>query len=142
MIRLLSPDVYQSLHRLRTSRDAELAERAARFGLTDPTVLLVTFFGRQDRARFEPEDLTVTSQNRLFRPFDIVPLTPLWNGRQLNRRETAAAIYLFEDGIQLFLPLTLSYADVSTDDWERIVRVMDRERASAIARAAREPEQR
>jgi hypothetical protein len=104
----------------------------------DPTYFLVTFFGRQQNARFSPDLLTVTSQNQVFRPVSILPLTPLWSGQQLNQRETARAIYMFADGIRLENELTVSYDRFATSAWATIIRTLDREWSSVQARAARE----
>ena len=137
VIRLLANDTYASLHRLRESKAQEIAEAASRWGIREPTLFLVTFFGRQAQARFFPEILRVTSQNRLFRPVEIFPLSPLWSGQQLNQRETARAIYLYEDGIRLANEMIVSYDRFSTDAWALIVRVLDAERGAVLARAAR-----
>ena len=136
VIRLLAPDTYNSLHRLTRSKEAEVEVAARRNGLRDPTLFLVTFFGLQPDARFSPEDLTVTSQNRLFRPIDILPLSPLWSGHQISQRETAMAIYLYGDGIRVLDPFVVEYALIRNDSWEQILRVLDAERASVLARAA------
>jgi hypothetical protein len=136
VIRLLSPDTYRSLHRLKTTRANELEDVASRYGLRQPKVFLVRFFGLQPSVRFEPEFLTITSQNRLFRVLEIIPMSPLWSGRQLNQRETATAVYVFEDGIRTLDPMTLSYSIASTDAWGALLRNLERERASVIARAS------
>ncbi len=136
IIRLLAPDTYTSLRRLLESRQADIDEVARRHGIRQALVLLVSFFGKQDNARFDPEALTVTSQNRFFRPVELLPVTPGFGDRQLRQRETATAIYMYEDGIRLFDPLTVSIAGLSTDQWEGILRTIDRERASVEARAA------
>lgn len=136
IIRLLAPDTYTSLHRLRQSKENQIREVARRYGIRDPAVFIVTFFAQQDRARFEPEILTITSQNRFFRPLEILPLSPLWNRRQLNQRETATAVYIYEDGIRLLDPFEVAYDGVSSARWERSLRTLDRERASVLARAA------
>ncbi len=136
VLRLLAPDTYGSLHRLRESKADQIAAATARYGVRAPMLFLVTFFARQDQARFTPEVLTVTSENRLFRPVAIVPLSPLWGGQLLNQRETAMAIYVFDEGIRLFDPLAVSYDGFRTDAWTRIIRTLDRERASVLARAA------
>jgi hypothetical protein len=138
VIRLLANDTYSSLHRLRESRSEEIDRAARRWGIRQPMVFLVTFFGRQDQARFSPEILQVTSQNRLFRPVEIFPLSPLWSGQRLNQRETARAIYLYEDGIRLANQMVVSYSRFSTEAWALIVRVLDAERGAVLARAARE----
>lgn len=136
IIRLLAPDTYRSLHRLKSTKSDELEAVATRYGLRTPNMFLVRFFAVQASVRFEPEFLTITSQNRLFRVLEIIPLSPIWSGHQLNQRETATAIYVFDDGIRIMDPMTLSYGFVSTDRWGVLVRVLDTERASVIARAA------
>lgn len=136
IIRLVAPDTYRSLHRLKSTKSADLDAVATRYGLRTPNVFLVRFFALQPSVRFEPEFLTITSQNRLFRALEIIPLSPLWSGRQLNQRETATAIYVFEDGIRILDPMTLAYSFASTDRWGVIVRTLETERAAVIARAA------
>ncbi len=140
IIRLLANDTYASLHRLRESKAEEIQQVASRYGIREPTLFLVTFFGRQDQARFLPEILTVTSQSRLFRPIEIFPLSPLWSGQLLNQRETARAIYMYEDGIRLANEMTISYGSFTNDAWALIVRVLDAERGAVLARAARQQE--
>jgi hypothetical protein len=136
IIRLLAPDTYASMHRLMESRGAEIDSAASRNGVRDPAVFLVSFYGREPRVRFDPEALTITGQNRLFRPIGILPVSPAFGDRQLNQRETATAIYLYEGGIRLADPFTLSYDGISSDQWERILRILERERAAVETRAA------
>lgn len=136
IIRLLAPDTHASLQRLLEARRSEVEEAARRQGIRTPTLFLVTFFGKQDHARFDPEALTVTSQNRFFRAAELLPVSPGFDDRQLRQRETATAIYMYDDGIRLFDPLTFSIAGLSTDQWEGILRTIDRERSSVDARAA------
>ena len=136
VLRLLAPDTYASLHRLREDRRDEIRAVQERAGVTGPTLFIVTFFGLQELARFEPELLTITAQNRVFRPIASLPLSPLWSGRQLGQRETATAIYLFGDGIRVLDPFAVSYENVTNRRWEDILRTLDRERASVFARAA------
>lgn len=136
VIRLLANDTYSSLHRLLESKRTEIEQAASRYGVREPTVFLVSFFGLERDARFNPDDLTITSQNRLFRPLQILPLSPLWGGQQLGQRETATALYVFEDGIRVLDPFVVDYVVAQNSDWEQILRVLDRERASVLARAA------
>jgi hypothetical protein len=136
VIRLLAPDTYRSMHRLLESKAEDLADAARRNGISNPTVFLVSFFGTQTRARFEAEALTITDQSRLFRPRAFLPMSPSFGDRQVNQRETATAIYIYEDGLRLFDPFTIGYDGVSTNEWERILRTLDRERAAVVARAA------
>ncbi|HEX9310478.1 MAG TPA: hypothetical protein VF887_06680, partial [Gemmatimonadaceae bacterium] len=96
VIRLLAPDTYRSLTQLVQSRAADLADAAARGSSQHPTLVMVTFLGVVAQARFNPEELNITSRGRLFRPIGVVPLSPTWNSFQLDARQQAAAIYLFE----------------------------------------------
>jgi hypothetical protein len=136
VIRLLSPDSYSPLHRLVESKADEMNAAASRLGISSPSLFLVTFFGLEREALFNPDDLTVTSQNRLFRPAQTFPLSPLWSAQQLGQRETATAIYLFDDGIRTLDPFTIEYAGRRNDNWDQVLRTLERERASVIARAA------
>jgi hypothetical protein len=138
VIRLLAPDTYRSLHQLVSSRAAEIADAAQRGGTEHPTLVMVTILGIVPEARFNPEELNITSRGRLFRPSGIVPLSPTWNSFQLNARQQAAAIYLFEPGISVREELTVSYQGLSSDAWSRSIRLLDQERARVKARAQSE----
>ena len=135
VIRLLATDTYRSITQLVWSRSDDIREAAARGGTEHPTLMLVTFLGDVPQARFNPEDLTVTSRGRLFRPIGIVPLSPTWSSFQLDARQQAAAIYLFEPGISVREQLTVGYQGLSTDAWTRALRLLDQERARVKARA-------
>jgi hypothetical protein len=135
IIRLLAPDTYASLRQLLTARTDEIQRLSVQHGARRPGLFLVTFFGLEPRAQFSPEDVTVTSQNRLFRPVAILPLSAQWSESQLRQRETANAIYLFDDGIALFEPLGVSYDGASSSQWEQTLRTLERERARVYARA-------
>jgi hypothetical protein len=136
VIRLLRPDTYNSLRRLEQSKNDEIAGVARDYGIREPAVFFVSFFGRGPQARFNPEALTITGQNRSFRPVAILANSRAFSDRQLDQRETATAIYIYEDGIRLADPFTLSYEGESSDEWEVILRVLERERAAVEARAA------
>jgi hypothetical protein len=135
VIRLLAPDTYRSLVQLEQSLSLEINDAAARGGTEHPTLVMVTFLGVVPEARFNPEDLTITSRGRLFRPIGIVPLAPAWGSNQLDAREQAAAIYLFEPGISVREQLTVSYQGLSSEAWTRSIRLLDQERARVKARA-------
>jgi hypothetical protein len=139
IIRLLAPDSYTALHRLVASMGSRIAAAAQPLGVRQPTLFLVTFFGLQNQARFVPEDVTISSRNRFFRPIAILPITPRWSEQQLSQRETATAVYVYEDGIALLEPFTVSYGGTSSDDWEQMLPRLDSERAAVLARAGRKP---
>ena len=133
--RLLAPDTYRSLTELVRSRAADLTEAAARGSTQNPTLVMVTLLGVVPQARFNPEELTITSRGRLFRPIGIVPLSPTWSSFQLDARQQAAAIYLFDPGISFAEQLTVSYQGLSSDAWSHSLRLLDQERARVRARA-------
>jgi len=135
VIRLLAPDTYRSLTRLVQSKTLEIKDAAQRGGTDHPTLVMVTFLGVVPQARFNPEDLNITSRGRLFRPVGIVPLSPTWSSYQLDARQQAAAIYLFEPGISVREELTVSYQGLSSEAWNRSLRLLDQERARVKARA-------
>lgn len=128
IIRLLSPDTYRSLSELLHSRGAALSPDSA-------TAFVVTFFGIQPQVRFSPDELYVTSQNVFFRPIRIIPLSPRWSEYQLDQRQQATAIYLFQPGIVLLQPFTVSYGSLTSGAWDRSLRLLERERARVLARA-------
>jgi hypothetical protein len=137
VIRLLAPDTYRSLSQLVQSRAEDIADAAQRAGAGTerPALVMVTFLGIVPQARFAPEELNITSRGRLFRPIGIVPLSPTWSSFQLDARQQAAAIYLFEPGISVREEMTISYQGLSSDAWSRSIRLLDQERARVKARA-------
>jgi len=135
VIRLLAPDTYRSLHALVRSRSNDIAEAASRGAIDKATLVMVTFLGVVQQARFNPEDLNIGSRGRLFRPVAIVPLSPTWSSFQLDARQQAAAIYLFDPGISLREQIAVSYQGMSSDAWNHSIRLLDQERARVMARA-------
>ena len=138
VIRLLAPDTYRSLSQLVQSRSLEIKDAALRGGTETPALVLVTFLGVVAQARFNPEDVNITSRGRLFRPVGIVPLSPTWSSYQLDARQQAVAIYLFEPGISFREELSVSYQGLSSEAWSRSLRLLDQERARVKARAQSE----
>lgn len=135
VIRLLAPDTYRSLHHLVESRSNDIAEAAARAATDQATLIMVTYLGVVPQARFNPEDLNITSRGRLFRPVAIVPLSPTWSSYQLDARQQAAAIYLFDAAISLREEMVVSYQGQSSNSWNNSIRRLDQERARVKARA-------
>lgn len=139
IIRLLATDTYRSLSELMRSRQQDIAAAAQRAGAENPALVLVTFFGLVPQARFNPEDVNITSRGRLFRPVGIVPISPAWSSYQLEARQQAAAIYLFEPGISFRETLSVSYQGLASEAWSRALRVLDQERTRVRARAQSPP---
>ena len=139
VIRLLATDTYKSLTQLMQSRQDDIAAAAERAGVVKPTLLLVTFYGLVPQARFNPEDLNIASRGRLFRPAGIVPLSPTWGSYQLDARQQAVAIYLFDNGITFRESLSVSYQGLTNESWGRALRLLDQERSRVRARAQAAP---
>ena len=137
--RLLAPDTYRSLQDLLRSKRAAIDDLARRASVLRPVLTMVSFFGLVPQARFVPEDMNITSRGRLFRPVGIVPLSPQWASYQLDAREQAVAIYLFEEGISFRETLTVSYQGLANDSWSRSILTLERERARVMARAQSRP---
>ena len=135
VIRLLLPDTYRSLIQLVQSRALDIREAALRAGTEQPSLIMVTFLGVVPQARFNPEDLNITSRGRLFRPIGIVPLSPTWSSFQLDARQQAVAFYLFEPGISVREDMLVQYLGLSSAAWVRSIRLLDQERARVKARA-------
>lgn len=140
ILRLLAPDIYQSLSQLVQRRAADIASAAGSAGVMTPTLVLVTFFGLVPQARFTPEDLNIQSRGRLFRPLAEVPLSPTWSSLQLDPRQQAMAIYLFDAGISWSDPVTVTYEGLSSDAWGgHSLQIVNQERSRVLARAQAAP---
>jgi hypothetical protein len=137
VIRLLSPDSYESMSGLKRVKATDVSETAQRYGIAEPALFSVSFYGLKERVPFSPEELTLQSRGRFFRPIGFVPLSPEWGERQLSQRGTAIAIVLYEPGMALFEEdLTVAYQGASTRSWGGIATLLERERAAVLARAA------
>lgn len=135
VIRLLAPDAYQSLHELVQSRSAAIAAAARAAGSDSASLFMVTFFALEPRTQFSPDQIYVTSQGREFRPLAILPLTSGFAEKRIDQRQQAAAIYVFEAGIEVLRPFTVAYGDSTSDAWEQSLQLLDAERSRARSRA-------
>lgn len=135
VIRLAAPDTYQRLHGLTASREARIRERADDAGIQGgPGVFLVSFFTYDRQAEYQPTDLQLLSQGKLYRPLGVIPLTPQWGREQVKQQETQSALYLFEPGIDLDVPFQVEYGGQSSFNWTSIIRVLQSERARVMSR--------
>jgi hypothetical protein len=134
--RLLSPDTYSSLHQLAQSRAAAITAAARSSGRDSALAFVVTFFALQRQVVFNPDQVYISSQGTFFRPLAILPLTPRWNESQLDQRQQAMAIYLFDASIPVMQPFTVSYGDLSSTAWENSINLLASERARVLSRAS------
>lgn len=145
VIRLLAPDSYRTLKSQLDSKRALIMQRAAIRGIREPRVWRVQFFGQAPDARFVPNDFTVTSGGREYRPVEVVGLTPGFGEQRLQPRETQTGLLVFEEGLDVSQPLVVSIGNVRNTDWDwsppaAILKKLDTERAVVRARAAGRPQ--
>jgi len=136
--RLLANDAFQSLRSLVETRRRAIDSVASRAGVSEPGLALVSFFGLRPDTRFDPQTLTLLVRNRVFQPLGVIPINPKFTSQQLNAREQASAIYLFEEDIPVNDSFSLSYGALLSEDWQTKQPIIDRERARVSARARSE----
>jgi hypothetical protein len=133
--RLLANDAFQTLRSLVEARRRSIDSVASRAGVTEPGLALVSFFGLRPDTRFDPQTLTVRLRNRSLQPLGIIPINARFTSQQLDQREQASAIYLFEEDLPVDDSFTLSYGAQISEDWQAKQPLIDRERARVSARA-------
>jgi len=133
--RLLVPDAHQALHAFYVDRRDELDAAAPRRGVEGTQVFLVTVYGASNFARFDPEEITISSRNRYFRPLAVLPVSPRWAEHQIDRGETLTALYVFDRGLDPLHPLIVDYRGTRVATWERTLHRLEVERARVVARA-------
>lgn len=133
--RLLANDAFQSLRSLVETRRRSIDSVASRAGVTEPGLALITYFGLRPETRFDPQTLTVRLRNRALQPLGIIPINARFTSHQLDQREQASAIYVFEENLPVDDSFTLSYGTLVSDDWQGKQSLIDRERARVSARA-------
>lgn len=132
---LLAGDAYHSLRALVETHRRAIDSVASRAGVDQPGLALVSFFGQRPDVRFDPQTLTLSIRNRLFRPLGVIPLNPRFTSQQLGVRGQASAIYVFEEDIPVDDSFIFSYANLESEDWQGKQSILDRERARVSARA-------
>ena len=137
VLRLLAPDAYASLHGILQSRAAEIDTISRRNGVAVPGILFVTFFARRSGARFDPQNLNLVIRNQLYRPIGVVRYSSNFNSQQLEVRQQASGLFLFEETLPVFEPFTISYGTAATDAWEGKLTRIQRERARVMGRGVR-----
>jgi hypothetical protein len=65
-----------------------------------------------------------------------MPLSPGFGEQRLAQRGVQTALYLFDDGIDVNLPLILTVQGATSTSWEANLRRLERERALVRSRAA------
>jgi hypothetical protein len=136
VIRTLSPDAYKALHDLLQSYRTTIRGYAAQYGLREDDVWYVSFYGMAPNATFSPLDLTIRAPGRDFTPLRVIPITPGFGQNRLQVRDVQRAFYLFDDGMPLNQPLSVTMSAVTDDSWQTIQRKVEAEQEHVRARAA------
>ena len=137
IIRVLAPDSYRSLHELHESRREEIAGFATRYGVRGFTPWLIQFFALEPDVRFSPMDVVISSVGRDFRPVEVIALTPGFGQNRLGQRQVQAAVYLFDEAVDVNQPLVMAVESVRNSTWQETLRLIERERPLARSRAGR-----
>ncbi|MFQ5745589.1 MAG: hypothetical protein ACE5HF_00045 [Gemmatimonadota bacterium] len=139
VIRLTAPDTYRRLNGYKTVRAAEILERSARGGEDRwPLVLFVTLFTREIEDSYQPFDLQIRNQNRIYRPIDILAVTPDYDRGRIRQEDPQIALYLFPAEIDLELPTAVLYQGAESRRWDGIRARLDAERSRVLSRAGAE----
>jgi len=135
VIRMTAPDTYRRLNGYKVARGEQILDRARRNGERGwPLVLFVSYYTRSVESTYEPYDLQIRAQNVVFRPFDIIAVTPDFNRERLRQQESQVALYLFDGDIDLDLPIEIEYAGRRSGRWSGIRSVLDRELTKVMTR--------
>lgn len=134
LIRLLAPDAYQSLHQLLLSQRKRIDSIAATRGVREPGVALVSFYGLAPATRFDPAVLSISLRNQQYRPIGTVPLSPSFSNQQLDVREQASGLFIYERQLPTQEPFTVAYLDRTNEEWEGRLSRLETERARILGR--------
>lgn len=139
LIRLAAPDTYERLRDIAQTNRAQARESASRAGIQDdPLLFLVSFHTFAPQSEYTPTDLQILSEGRLYRSIDIIPITPGFGTQWLHQEKTQIAIYAFDPTIDLDIPMAVRYGPAQSEAWERIIAVLEAERARVLARTEAE----
>ncbi|MES2306853.1 MAG: hypothetical protein V4558_15220 [Gemmatimonadota bacterium] len=134
LIRVLAPDAYQSLHLLLQTHRRKIDSVASARGVRDPGVALVSFHSLAPSTRFDPSVLTLSLHSQQYRPIATIPLSPTFSNQQLDVREQASGLFIYERELPLHEPFTVTYLDGTNEEWERRLSRLDSERARILGR--------
>lgn len=131
--RVTAPDTHDRLSALARGHQEIFLERT---GAAVPFQLfLVSLYTEMGDVTFEPEDLSLVSRGLRYRPVEIRAVTPGWDRQRLEPRQTLMAIYAFPGEVDLERDLEVEYQELRSREWERILPVIQAERARIRVRA-------
>jgi hypothetical protein len=88
---------------------------------------LVLFQGRsENETYFDPTELNISHQGKLYKPEKILPISSTFDKRILKLYETPEmAIYAFNKEIDLDLSLRFQYKDLNSNKWDEIIKTVE-----------------
>ena len=135
VLRLLGPDVYASLNKLTMDRKASIDSVASLGGTSDPGLMLVSFFGLRDGVRFEPLNVFVVIRNQVVQPIGMVPFTASITNRQLDTRQQATAIMVYNTPIPVYESFGVAYGVIVVPNaWQNQLSRVQRERTRVMTK--------
>jgi hypothetical protein len=142
LIRLLSPDSYNTMRLIKASRKIAVDSIMNRNRLQKVSLWYVQFYGlEQGEARFSPQDLIVRNVGRDFRAIQILGLTTGFGDNRVKQREVQSALYVFDGQLDVYQTLTIQMGNVtSSTDWDAVLRRAEQERSSVRSRSAGTPQ--
>jgi hypothetical protein len=139
VLRLAKPSVDSSMDQLVAQFKDQIQQAATRSGMSTPGLALITFYSRQSGARYEPQDFSILAPGREYRPVAVIPYTNNFNNGQLDLRQRASAIYLFEEPLPVETNFGVRYgATTAADAWAGIRIRLDREKSRVISRSGQQ----
>lgn len=135
LLRLLATDAYQSLHGLVESKRAAIDSVARANGTSSPGIVLVSFFGLRNGAQFDPQNVALLYRGQLWRPAGVVATTGNFTGRQLDVRQSATGLLLYEEPVPVFERFEVQYNSTIATWNDEILRRLEREKTRVQSRS-------
>jgi hypothetical protein len=138
VMRLAKPSVDSAMDQLVARFRTQIQEATERAGVSTPGLAMVTFYGTQPGAQFTPQDLRVVTPGREFTPIGILPFNANFNSGQLQLRQQASALYVFEQTLPVETSFGIGYGPASSPDaWTPVLETLNREKSRVQAKATR-----
>lgn len=136
-LRVVPGDAFDRITALLQTVERRIADGNLRSGYAEAGLILVTFYGNSDRARFSPELLTIIASGQLLNASTLIPLTSNWQSLTVERRQTARALFVLNGTLNVLEPFSVTYGANTTADWgRRRLRLLEDELVRAKGRAA------
>jgi hypothetical protein len=113
---------------------------ASQRGVRNPGVAFVSFHALAPATRFDPALVTLSLHGQQFRPIATIPLSPTFSNQQLEVREQASGLFIYERRLPVMEPFTVSYLESTNEEWERRLGRLDSERSRILARTRQRPD--